>query len=106
MKTNSDWYAELQKKLEAEKKALQAELDQLLEKFTLAELEKRFLKNFGCINFKSDEFMHELKLARAFHEFHMKLYPELHDLHEYEKYRCYHITTCKCGFEEAADSSD
>lgn len=106
MEMYSDWYAKNQARLEAEKKALLAELDQLIEDFTMAELEKRFFKNFGCINFQSDEFMHELKLARAFHDFHKRLHPELHDLHEYEKWRCYHVTTCKCGFEEACDSSD
>ena len=32
--------------------------------------------------------------------------PEEHDLHEEDPYRCYHVTKCKCGFQEACDSSD
>ena len=32
--------------------------------------------------------------------------PEEHDLHEEDPYRCYHVTKCKRGFQEACDSSD
>lgn len=91
---------------EAKKKAIDKELDDLIATYSPHELEVRFFKNFGCINFKTDEDMYELKLARAYHDFHKKWQPELHDEHEYEKWRCYHVTTCKCGFEEACDSSD
>ena len=31
---------------------------------------------------------------------------EEHDLHEEDPYCCYHVMKCKCGFQEACDSSD
>jgi len=106
METYAEWYAKNQARLEAEKKAIEEEMNTLIIHYPQEDLEKRFFKNFGCINSKSNDEMHELKLAREFHERHKKLHPECHDEHEYEKWRCYHVTTCKCGFEEAADSSD
>ena len=91
---------------EKQQAVLRKELDTLLKTEDQKTLEKRFFKNFGCINFREEEFMHELGLARLFHDWHAKLHPELHDKHEKEPMRCYHVTTCKCGFEEACDSSD
>ena len=85
---------------------LQNETNELIKTVPEEELVKRFFKNFGCINFQGEDFCHELGLARCFHKYHMEKYPALHDLKEYEKYRCYHVTTCKCGYEEACDSSD
>jgi hypothetical protein len=41
-----------------------------------------------------------------FHERHMRRHPEMHAPREYEKYHCYHVTECKCGFQEAYDSGD
>lgn len=96
---NSEEYEERQKKLIAE-------VDKLIEDCSMEDLEKRFFKNFGCINFRSDEFFHELNLARVFHRFHARLHPELHNLHEETPYNCYHVTKCKCGFCEEYDSGD
>lgn len=88
------------------KAILNLELIELKQKFSEDELNKRFLKNFGCINFQSDEFFHELGLARLWHEEQMKLHPALHKLEFTQPYRCYHVTQCKCGYKEACDSSD
>ena len=85
---------------------LKLELDELKLSSTEEELNRRFFKNFGCINFMSDEFYHELSLARLWHEEQMKLHPEQHKLESTEPYRCYHVTQCKCGYKEACDSSD
>ena len=85
---------------------LKLELDELKRSSTEEELNRRFFKNFGCINFMSDEFYHELNLARLWHEEQMKLHPEQHKLESSEPYRCYHVTQCKCGYKEACDSSD
>lgn len=70
-----------------------------------ADLEKRFLRNFGCINFKDDAFCHELDLAREYHRRHKKVFPELHDEHIEHPYRNYDKTVCKCGFGEECDCS-
>lgn len=83
-----------------------AELYTLVKSEAEEDLNKRFFKNFGCINFRSEEFFHELFLARAYHAHHAKLHPELHDLHETTPYSCYHVTKCKCGFREECDSGD
>ena len=85
---------------------LKLELDELRLKFTEDELNKRFLKNHGCINFQSDAFFHELGLARLWHAEQAKLHPEQHTTRNYDKWRCYHVTECTCGFSEACDSSD
>ena len=85
---------------------LKLELNELKLKNTEEELNKRFLKNFGCINFQSDEFFHELGLARLWHAEQRKLHPEKHEVSSKEPYCCYHVTECTCGFREACDSSD
>ena len=85
---------------------LNEELDTLEKVWAEEILAERFLKNFGCINFEGEEFFHELWLARLFHERHMRRHPEMHAPREYEKYHCYHVTECKCGFQEAYDSGD
>ena len=99
----SNWREEY----EAEQKRLNHELDEMLATdCTPEDLDKRFFKNFGCINFRSEEFFHELKLARIWHERQAKLFPEKHQVSNYDKWRCYHVTECTCGFSEACDSSD
>lgn len=82
------------------------ELEELIDTCNIEDLKKRFFKDFGCINFKSDEFFHELNLARAFHEWDMKINPKDHKISKYYRYRCYHVIECSCGFSEACDSSD
>lgn len=99
----SNWREEY----EAEQKRLNHEIDEMLTTdCTPEDLDKRFFKNFGCINFQSKEFFHELGLARIWHARQMKLCPEKHELHNTEPYRCYHQTSCSCGYSEACDSSD
>ena len=95
---------------EVRQREIKDELDALAQRFgsrdKLEELDKRFLKDHGCLNFKTEAEMHEVELARAWHKICMEVDPEEHDLHEEEPYRCYHVTKCKCGFQEACDSSD
>lgn len=86
--------------------SIKNKLATLIIHYTQDELEARFLKDFGCINFRDNKFMEELELAREFHYHHKQLHPEKHDEHETEPFRCYHKTVCKCGFSEAVDSSD
>ncbi len=90
----------------ARQRQLNEELDFLESTMAEDQLEKRFLKNFGCINFQNEEFFHELGLARVYHARHMKKYPGMHEVRTHEPYRCYHVTECKCGFAEAYDSGD
>lgn len=71
-----------------------------------ADLEKRFFRDFGCINFLDDAAMHEVELASEYHRRHMKVLPELHDEHVETPWRSYEKTVCKCGFSKACDSSD
>lgn len=85
---------------------LSNELSELLDTNNTEDLKQRFFKDFGCINFKSDEFMHELELAREYHEWDMKINPKDHKISKYDRFRCYHIIECTCGFSEACDSSD
>lgn len=99
-------YDERMKQYEEEQRKLKAELEQLLVSEPLDVLKKRFCRNFGCINFCSDEFAHELRLARLFHGVITKADPDAHKLTETEPYRCYHKTSCRCGFSEACDSGD
>lgn len=93
---------------EAKMKKIRAELEQIIDQNPNGkeDLDKRFLNDFGCINFQSDEFFHELDLAREYHRCMKKAYPEEHEVHGYDPYSCYHVTKCKCGFSEAYDSSD
>ena len=84
---------------------LKLELDELKLHGTEEDLNRRFLKDFGCINFQSDEFLHELGLARLWHAEQLKLHPDKHAVTTKEPYRCYHVTECTCGFKEACDSS-
>ena len=106
--TATSWWEEAQKKREAHQKAIKAEVEQIIDRNPNGKelLDKRFLRNFGCINFISDEARHELELAREYHRLMKATYPEGHDEHEEEPMRCYHVTKCKCGFQEACDSSD
>ena len=90
----------------AEHQQLNAELDSIIATTPEDVLIKRFFKNFGCINFRTEEFYHELALARLYHERNMKLHPADHCVTESEPYSCYHVTACKCGFKEACDSGD
>ena len=85
---------------------LKMELNELKFHETEVVLNRRFFKNFGCINFQSKEFYHELGLARLWHAEQMKLHPEKHAVVSNEPFRCYHETACTCGFKEACDSSD
>lgn len=50
--------------------------------------------------------MHEIAIAREYHNRRMKDFPNDHKIREEEPYRCYHKTVCTCGFSEACDSSD
>ena len=84
---------------------LKLELDELKLHGTEEDLNRRFLKDFGCINFQSDEFFHELGLARLWHAVQLMLQPEQNAITTREPFRCYHVTECACGFKEACDSS-
>lgn len=92
-------YEERQKKIRDEVTALARTMKK-------ADLEKRFLRSFGCINFKDEAFEHELALAREYHRRHKKVFPELHDEHVEHPYRNYDKTVCKCGFSEECDTGD
>ena len=91
---------------EAKQRKIEDEVRHLMAVEKLEDLDKRFLRNFGCINFISDKPSHELELAREYHRLMKAAYPKDHDEHEEEPMRCYHVTTCKCGFSWACDSSD
>lgn len=90
---------------EEKQRKLGLELDELAKTCTEAELDARFFKNFGCINFKSDEFFHELGLARLWHKRQIENHPDKHKVEYATPFNCYHETFCKCGFKEACDSS-
>lgn len=87
-------------------KTVSDEVDRLMATCSEDELAKRFFKHFGCINFKDEKFTKELYLAREFHKRHMAAHPAQHDLRCYDKWRCYEVTECTCGFNEECDSSD
>lgn len=93
---------------EARMKKIRDELDQIIDQNPNGKemLDKRFLKNFGCINGFSAEVRHEFMLACEYHRRMKEAHPEEHEMHEYEPYRCYHELRCKCGFGEDYDSSD
>lgn len=91
---------------EAKQRKLETELNDLIANTAKCDLDKRFLRNFGCINFISEEAQHEFDLAQMYHKYWEKWLPEFHDTHEEETMRCYHETKCKCGFAWACDSSD
>ena len=91
---------------EAKQRKIEAEVSQLMAVEKLEDLDKRFFKNFGCVNFIDEEKQHEFDLASKYHEIREAAEPGLHDTHEEEPMRCYHVTTCKCGFSWACDSSD
>ena len=99
-------YEEACKRYEEYHKKIVAEVNALIENVGHAELEKRFFKDYGCINFRDDDYMHEVNLAREYHRQHTELFPHLHDKHEIQPYNCYHQTVCKCGYSEAYDSGD
>lgn len=104
-------FEETKRRYEEEQKQIRREVESLICSYQdgdkgKKELDKRFLRDHGCINFVTDDYMHEVKLARVYHYLSMAAYPEEHDCHEEEPYRCYHKTVCKCGFSEACDSSD
>ena len=91
---------------DAKQREIKDEIDALVQVYGEDKLDKRFLKNHGCLNFKTEAEMHEVELARAWHKFRTLAKPEEHNLHEEEPCRCYHVTKCKCGFQEECDSSD
>lgn len=97
-------FQEWQEKRKLEQDEIDLELDKLEVVCLPEELDKRFLKDFGCINLRSDEFYYELNLARKWHARLLNRYPEQHKLEFVEPYRCYHETFCRCGFREASDS--
>jgi hypothetical protein len=87
-------------------KIICAEVDRLMATCSEEELDKRFLKHFGCINFQPEDFGKELYLAREYHKRHMAAHPGMHDFKVYDKWRCYEVRECKCGFNEECDSGD
>lgn len=87
-------------------KIVKDEVDRLMTTCPEGELNKRFLKHFGCINFKGEEFTKELCLAREYHKRHMSAHPEMHDYRVYDWRRNYEVCECKCGFNEECDSGD
>ena len=91
---------------EAKQRKIEAEVSHLMAVEKLEDLDKRFFKNFGCVNFIDEEKQHEFDLASKYHEIREAAEPGLHDTHEEEPMRCYHVTKCKCGFSWACDSSD
>lgn len=95
-----------QREQEERQRKIEAELDELERTTSEDDLKKRFFKDFGCINFQSDEFFHELNLARRYHARQEKKHPKEHRLEFTEPFRCYHQTKCTCGYAEACDSSD
>ena len=89
----------------AKQKKINDELDLLLKENGEEVLKKRFFKRFGCINGLGEASMAELMLARNFHARIKELEPELHDERETTPSNCYHVTSCKCGYNEECDSS-
>lgn len=98
----TDW----EKKHEEQSKKLDAELDALQAAKSKEELDKRFLKNFSCINFIDDKAQHEFDLAKRYHERAEKAEPNAHSCRTRETFRNYEETKCPCGFAFAIDSSD
>lgn len=88
--------------------AIEDEVTSLMNTMSVEDLKKRFLRNFGCINFKGTEFCYELALARAYHDrlCNDPAHKDEHQRFSREPYRCYTITGCSCGYSEACDSSD
>ena len=91
---------------EAKQRKVETEVRNLMAVESLEDLNKQFFKNFGCINFIDEEKQHEFDLACQYHTIREAAEPGLHDTHEEEPMRCYHVTTCKCGFSWACDSGD
>ena len=91
---------------EAKQRKIETEVRNLMAVESLEDLNKQFFKNFGCINFIDEEKQHEFDLACQYHTIREAAEPGLHDTHEEEPMRCYHVTTCKCGFSWACDSGD
>ena len=91
---------------EAKQRKIETEVRNLMAVERLEDLDKRFFKDFDCINFIDEEKRHEFDLASKYHKIREAAEPGLHDTHEEEPMRCYHVTTCKCGFSWACDSSD
>ena len=91
---------------EAKQRKIETEVRNLMAAERLEDLDKRFFKDFDCINFINEEKQHEFDLACKYHEIREAAEPRLHDCHEKETMRCYHVTKCKCGFSWACDSSD
>lgn len=87
-------------------KKLDAELDKLQATVNKEDLDKRFLKNFSCINFIDDKAQWEFDLAKRYHGRLEKAEPAKHDCRTRETFRSYEETKCPCGFEYAVDSSD
>ena len=91
---------------EAKQRKIETEVRNLMAVERLEDLDKRFFKDFDCINFIDEEKQHEFDLACQYHTIREAAEPGLHDTHEEEPMRCYHVTKCKCGFSWACDSSD
>ena len=62
------------------------------------EVRKEWFKNYGCMNGWSEEttFLHSV--ASHLHERDVKDHPELHEMKRYNRWRCYEVNACKCGF--------
>lgn len=88
--------------------AIEDEVTSLMNTTSAEDLKKRFLRNFGCINFQGTEFSYELALARAYHArlCNDPAHKDEHKPFSREPYRCYHVTGCSCGFQEECDSGD
>lgn len=99
---------EYQKRHMEKCKKLDAELDKLLAANGKAALDKRFLKDFQCINAFTfdDAAQHEFDLAKRYHDREMEAAPAKHNCRTKETFRCYDETSCTCGFKYAVDSSD
>ena len=91
---------------EAKQRKIETEVRNLMAVERLEDLDKRFFKDFDCINFIDEEVRHEFNLACQYHTIREAAEPGFHDTHEEEPMRCYHVTKCKCGFSWACDSSD
>jgi hypothetical protein len=98
---------EIERKRQAELRAIEKEEARVFyENSDPAVIRQMYFKDYGCINFKSDEFYKALRFARDLHDIDEARHPELHDKRSTEPYRCYHKVECKCGYSEACDSSD
>lgn len=73
---------------------------------TLDELAKIWFINYGCMNGWGHDTSFRHEIAYKLHELHKAAYPEQHSDKSYDKWRCYHVSLCVCGFGSECDSSD